>query len=77
LRYQCITKLAEGGVDQVTAKRIAGHVTDKMWLKYSQVRLDSTREKMTEAFTTSGPCIVHRPPPTPPVAFPEKRPHRA
>jgi integrase len=78
LRYQCITKLAEGGVDQVTAKRIAGHVTDKMWLKYSQVRLDSTREKMTEALSASSPRIVPpRPASTPLVAFPERRPHRA
>jgi integrase len=53
LRYQCITKMAEGGVDRITAMRVAGHVTDKMWSKYSQVRLDSVREKMTEAFRTS------------------------
>jgi integrase len=53
LRYQCITKMAEGGVDKITAMRVAGHVTGKMWSKYSQVRLDSTREKMTEAFRTS------------------------
>jgi Phage integrase family len=50
LRYQCITKLAEGGVDKITAKRIAGHITDKMWDKYSQVRFDSVREKMMGAF---------------------------
>jgi integrase len=53
LRYQCITKLAEGNVDRITAKRIAGHITDKMWDKYSQVRIDSTREKMMEAFKSS------------------------
>jgi integrase len=53
LRYQCITKMAEGGVDKITAMRIAGHVTDKMWDKYAQVRIDSTREKMMEAFRTS------------------------
>jgi integrase len=53
LRYQCITKLAEGNVDRITAKRIAGHITDKMWDKYSQVRIDSTREKMMEAFKAS------------------------
>jgi integrase len=53
LRYQCITKMAEGGVDQITAKRVAGHVTEKMWSKYSQVRLESIREKMTDAFRTS------------------------
>lgn len=40
LRYQCITKMAEVGIDRVTAKRIAGH--DKMWDKYSQVRIDIT-----------------------------------
>jgi integrase len=51
LRYQCITKMAEGGIDRITAKRIAGHVTDKMWDKYSQVRFDSVREKMMEVFT--------------------------
>jgi integrase len=50
LRYQCITKMAEGGVDKITAKRIAGHITDKMWEKYSQVRFDSVREKMMAAF---------------------------
>jgi len=50
LRYQCITKLAEGGVDKITAKRIAGHITDKMWDKYSQVRFDSVREKIMGAF---------------------------
>jgi integrase len=77
LRYQCITKLAEGGVDQVTAKRIAGHVTDKMWLKYSQVRLDSTREKMAEAFTASSPRVVSPPAPSPLVIFPDKRPRHA
>ena len=36
LRYQCITKMAEGGVDRITAMRVAGHVTEKMWNKYSQ-----------------------------------------
>jgi hypothetical protein len=45
--------MAEGGIDRVTAKRIAGHVTDKMWDKYSQVRFDSVREKLTEAFRSS------------------------
>jgi hypothetical protein len=34
--------MAEVGIDRVTAKRIAGHVTDKMWDKYSQVRIDIT-----------------------------------
>ena len=53
LRYQCITKLAEGGVDRITAMRVAGHVTDKMWSKYSQVRMDYVREKLTEAFRSS------------------------
>ena len=53
LRYQCITRMAEGNVDRVTAKRVAGHITDKMWDKYSQVRLESIREKMTEAFRAS------------------------
>jgi integrase len=53
LRYQCITRMAEGNVDRVTAKRVAGHITDKMWDKYSQVRLESIREKMTEAFRVS------------------------
>jgi integrase len=53
LRYQCITKMAEGGVDRITAMRVAGHVTEKMWSKYSQVRIDSVREKLTEAFRTS------------------------
>jgi integrase len=43
LRYQCITKMAEGGVDRITAMRVAGHVTEKMWSKYSQVRIDSVR----------------------------------
>jgi integrase len=54
LRYQCITKMAEGGVDRITAMRVAGHVTDKMWSKYSRVRMDSVREKLTEAFRSSG-----------------------
>ena len=31
LRYQCITKMAEGGVGRITAMRVAGYVTDKMW----------------------------------------------
>lgn len=53
LRYQCITKMAEGGVDRITAMRVAGHVTEKMWSKYSQVRMDSVREKLTEAFASS------------------------
>jgi hypothetical protein len=44
-------EVAEGGVDKITAKRIAGHITDKMWDKYSQVRFDSVREKMMGAFT--------------------------
>ena len=35
LRYQCITKMAEGGVDRITAMRVAGHVTEKMSSKYS------------------------------------------
>jgi hypothetical protein len=43
--------MAEGGVDRITAMRVAGHVTDKMWSKYSQVRMDSVREKLMEAFT--------------------------
>jgi integrase len=55
LRYQCITKLAEGGVDKITAKRIAGHITDKMWDKYSQVRFDSVREKLMGAFLPINP----------------------
>jgi hypothetical protein len=54
LRYQCITKMAEGNIDRATAKRVAGHITDKMWDKYSQVRLESIREKMAEAFDCSG-----------------------
>jgi integrase len=58
LRYQCITKMAEGGVDRITAMRVAGHVTDKMWSKYSQVRLDSVREKLTEAFKASSSMPV-------------------
>lgn len=33
--------------------RVAGHVTDKTWSKYSQVRMDSVREKLTEAFRSS------------------------
>jgi integrase len=53
LRYQCITKMAEGGVDRITAMRVAGHVTEKMWSKYSQVRIDSVREKLAEAFKVS------------------------
>ena len=53
LRYQCITKLAEGNVDRASAKRIAGHITDDMWDKYSQVRIEAVREKMTEAFKSS------------------------
>ena len=53
LRYQCITKMAEGGVDRITAMRVAGHVTEKMWSKYSQVRMDSVREKLTEAFRST------------------------
>ncbi len=32
--------------------RVAGHVTDKMWSKYSQVRMDSVRAKLT-AFAKS------------------------
>jgi hypothetical protein len=38
--------------------RVAGHVTDKMWSKYSQVRLDSVREKLTEAFKASSSVPV-------------------
>ena len=53
LRYQCITRMAEGNVDRVTDKRVAGHITDKMWDKYSQVRLESIRDKMTDAFATA------------------------
>lgn len=53
LRYQCITKLAEGNVDRITAKRVAGHITDKMWEKYSQVRMESIRGKMSDAFDSS------------------------
>jgi integrase len=30
LRYQCITKMAEGGGDRITAMRVAGQVTEKM-----------------------------------------------
>lgn len=60
LRYQCITKLAEGGVDKITAKRIAGHITDKMWDKYSQVRVEHTREQMTEAFKKSSVSVVQK-----------------
>lgn len=40
--------------------RVAGHVTDKMWSKYSQVRLDSVREKLTEAFKASSSCPSRR-----------------
>jgi hypothetical protein len=32
---------------------VAGHVTERMWSKYSQVRMDSVREKLMEAFKTS------------------------
>jgi len=60
LRYQCITKLAEGGVDKMTAKKIAGHITDKMWEKYSQVRVEHTREQMTEAFKKSSISVVEK-----------------
>ena len=45
LRYQSITKMAEGGVDIITAMRLAGHVTDKTWSKHSQVRMDSVCER--------------------------------
>jgi hypothetical protein len=38
--------------------RVAGHVTEKMWSKYSQVRLDSVREKLTEAFKASSSVSV-------------------
>jgi integrase len=55
LRYQCITKMAEGGVDRIMAKRVAGHVTDQMWDKYSQVRFDSIREKLMGAFQPLNP----------------------
>ena len=54
LRYQCITKMAEGNVDRITANRVAGHIMDKMWDKYSLVRLESIREKMADAFDISG-----------------------
>ncbi len=30
---------------------MAGHITDKMWDKYSRVRMESIREKMTEALS--------------------------
>lgn len=60
LRYQCITKMAEGGVDKITAMRVAGHVTEKMWSKYSQVRIESTREKMAEAFKKSSMATVEK-----------------
>lgn len=36
--------MAEGGVDRITAMRVVGHVPEKMWSKYSQVRMDSVRE---------------------------------
>jgi hypothetical protein len=42
-------------VDRITAMRVAGHVTAKMWDKYSQVRFDSVREKLTETFRSSNP----------------------
>lgn len=61
LRYQCITKLAEGNVDRVTAKRVAGHITDQMWDKYSQVRIETIREKMTEAFKKGSASVPASP----------------
>jgi len=70
LRYQCITRMAEGGVDRITAMRVAGHVTEKMWSKYSQVRLESIREKMTEAFRTSSTRVDPRSVRTGLVVFP-------
>jgi integrase len=65
LRYQCITKMAEGGLDRITAKRIAGHITDKMWDKYSQVRFDSVREKLMGAFLPINPQPQASQEPTP------------
>jgi integrase len=53
LRYQCITKMAEAGIDRVNAKCVAGHITDQMWDKCNGVRFDSIREKMPEALGTS------------------------
>jgi hypothetical protein len=70
LRYQCITRMAEGGVDRITAMRVAGHVTEKMWSKYSQVRMESIREKMTEAFRTSSTRVDPRSVRTGLVVFP-------
>ena len=49
--------MAEGGVDRITAMRVTGHVTDKMWSQYSQVRMDSVREKLTEAFRSSSRAL--------------------
>jgi hypothetical protein len=37
-------------IDRITAMRVAGHVTERMWSKYSQVRLDSVREKTDGGF---------------------------
>jgi hypothetical protein len=45
--------------------RVAGHVTDKMRSKYSRVRMDSVREKLTEAFRSASSARVSRV-----VAFP-------
>ena len=53
--------MAEGNVDRVTAKRVAGHITGKMWRKYSQVRLESIRDKMTKAFGTASITDAARP----------------
>jgi hypothetical protein len=47
--------MAEGGVDRITAMRVAGHVTEKMWSKYSQVRFDSVRDKLMGAFLPINP----------------------
>jgi hypothetical protein len=52
-RLALSVQMAEGGVDRITAMRVAGHVTEKMWSKYSQVRIDSVREKLAEAFRLS------------------------
>ena len=46
-------------MDRITEMRVAGHVTEKVWSKYSQVGMDSGREKLTEAFRTpSAPRVV-------------------
>jgi hypothetical protein len=40
--------------------RVAGHVTEKMWSKYSKVRLDSVRESLRRRSQRQAACLGRR-----------------